>query len=80
MSRPMDAAPVVPGLAEGIDAGVGGSLTQRLQCSSLWVMTYIPLRDYNLHPKRELHLSLWVCHGAQHLEALRVLILPLLGS
>ena len=29
-------------------------------------MTYILLRDYNLLPKRELHLSLWVdeeCHG-----------------
>ena len=35
-------------------------VTQRLQCSSFLVMTYFPLRDYNILPKKELHWSLWV--------------------
>ena len=34
-------------------------LIQRLQCSSFLVMTYF-LRDYNILPKKELLLSLWV--------------------
>ena len=36
------------------------SSTQRLQCSSFLVMTYFLLRGYNILPKQELHLSLWV--------------------
>ena len=35
--------------------------TKRLQCSSFLVMTYFLLTDYSLLPKKELHLSLWVC-------------------
>ena len=35
-------------------------ITQRLQCSSFLVMTPFPLRDCNLLPKKELHLSLRV--------------------
>ena len=34
--------------------------THRLQCSSLLVMTYFLLRGYNILPKEELLLSLWV--------------------
>ena len=33
---------------------------QRLQSSSFLVMTYFLLRDYNILPKKELHLSPWV--------------------
>ena len=36
--------------------------TQGLQCSSFLLMTYLLLRDYNILPKKELHLSLWVYH------------------
>ena len=35
-------------------------LTQRLQSSSFWVMTYFLLRDYNIQLKKELLWSLWV--------------------
>ena len=34
--------------------------TQRLQCSSFLVMTYFLLRDYDILPKKELLLRLWV--------------------
>ena len=34
--------------------------TQRLQCSSFLVMAYFPVRDYNMLPEKELHLSLRV--------------------
>ena len=34
--------------------------TQRLQCSSFLVMTHSLLRDSNILPKKELHVSLWV--------------------
>ena len=33
---------------------------QPLLCSSILVMTYFPLRDYYILPKKELHSSLWV--------------------
>ena len=39
---------------------LAGLLTQRLRCSSFWVMTYFWLRDYNILPKKGLHSSLWV--------------------
>ena len=38
-------------------------LTQRLESSSFWVMTYLLLRDYYLLHKKELHSSLWVGTG-----------------
>ena len=34
-------------------------VTQRLQCSSFWVMTFF-LREFNILSKKELHLSPWV--------------------
>ena len=43
--------------------------TQRLQCSSLLVMTYFPLRDYNILPKKELRWSLCVCSCIWNLDA-----------
>ena len=49
---------------KNLDSGGGSNRvltlsTLRLQCSSFLVMTYVLLREYNLLPKEELHLSLW---------------------
>ena len=35
-------------------------LNREVGCSSFLVTTYFLLRDYNIRPKKELHLSLWV--------------------
>ena len=34
--------------------------THRLQCSSVLVMTYFLLREYNVLPRKELYSSLWI--------------------
>ena len=40
---------------------VRSNYTERLKCSSFWVMTCLLHGDYNLPPKKELHSILWVC-------------------
>ena len=37
--------------------------TQRLKCSSFFVMNFFLLTDYNILPKRELPLSPWVAQS-----------------
>ena len=59
----------MPGPRDGVDEHFQSSLVKNFQvfnrvltqrCSSFLVMTYFPLRDYHILPKKELHRSLWV--------------------
>ena len=47
-------------LAEAVCLQAKAKPTQRLQCSSFLGMTYLLLRGYNILPKKEQLLSLWV--------------------